>query len=86
MGCLSSGLALPVDFADACGVWLGGCLGASVSVCVCVCVVGWVVCVGIFLSFFCSAVVQFSGFEAGTVLSLIPLWGVGGVAMHCQAG
>jgi hypothetical protein len=29
-----------------------------------------------------AAVVQLGGFEAGTVLSLIPLWGVGGIAMQ----
>jgi hypothetical protein len=33
-----------------------------------------------------SAVVPLGGFAAGTVLSLIPLWGVGGVAVHCRAG
>jgi hypothetical protein len=33
--------------------------------------------------FFLATVVQ-GGFEAGTVLPLIPLWGIGGVAVHCQ--
>jgi hypothetical protein len=40
------------------------------------CVAGWVVCVGSFLHSLLSAAVRpLGGFEAGTVLSLIPLWG-----------
>jgi hypothetical protein len=46
-------------------------------------VVSWVVCVGVIIL---AAVMQLGGFEAGTVLSLIPAWGSRGIAMHRQAG
>jgi hypothetical protein len=65
--CLSAfELGSRAAFAPADVFWVGR-LGAIL------CVVGWVVCVWGFL--FCSAVVQLGGFVAGTVLSLIPLWG-----------